>query len=322
MRWSFLVLLAALSWLTPAQAHESRPAILKATEITEGVFDIVWTEPVVSGLTPDLAPIFPDVCGSSEPVSQLAAGARITRFQVDCSLRSGWFEIGGLTRTLIDVVVQIKYLDGEQSSALLRPGRTGFDLSARANLSVFEYFAIGIEHIWFGPDHLLFVFGLVLLVPYRRLFVVITAFTVSHSLTLGAAALDFVTVPGRPVEILIAMSIALLAVEVVQKLNGAPPSLARRYPWIISFVIGLIHGLGFAGALADIGLPKGAEIGALALFNIGVEAGQIAFVIALLLVFWGLNKVIETRMALLARVGAYFIGAVGMFWTIERVFAY
>ena len=237
-------------------------------------------------------------------------------------MQTGRIEIVGLDLTLTDTFVRIRYLDGRKNSALLRPARLYLDLESSETLSLLTYFPIGVEHIWFGPDHLLFVFGLVLLVPYRRLIGVITAFTVAHSLTLGAAALGFVSVPGRPVEILIAMSIALLAVEVVQKLEGAPPSLALRFPWAISFAIGLIHGLGFAGALADIGLPKGEEIWSLALFNIGVEAGQIAFVLALLGVFYILDQLIRDRLNLLARLGAYFIGAIGVFWTLERVFAY
>lgn len=319
----FLLFIATLFAVLPsAEAHEVRPAYLEATEIAEGQFDVVWREPVIAGRTLALDPVFPEVCVQSAPQISVENASQVTRFQVECDLRAGRIDIEGLAFTLTDVFLRVRYIDGETTSALLRPGAPGVDLSEGAALSLWAYFPIGVEHIWFGPDHLLFVFGLVLLVPYRRLLWVITAFTIAHSLTLGLAALQLVTVPGRPVEILIAMSIALLAVEVVRKLQGEEPSLALRYPWAISFAIGLVHGLGFAGALADIGLPKGAESGALALFNLGVEAGQVVFVFVLLGLFWCISKVAKAALPYLGRLSAYFIGSVGVFWTLERVLAY
>lgn len=321
MRSLFLVLFGWL-FILSAQAHEVRPAFLEATEVTEGRFSVVWKEPVISGRTLALSPVFPGICAEGKRAINLVGTSQVSQFVLECSLRSGRIEIEGLEFTLTDVFVRVTYLDGSETSSLLRPAQAGLDLGTGETLSVLTYFPIGVDHIWFGPDHLLFVFGLVLLVPYRRLIGVITAFTVAHSLTLGAAALGVVSVPGRPVEILIAMSIALLAIEVIQKLKGGAPSLALRYPWAISFAIGLIHGLGFAGALADIGLPKGDEIWSLALFNIGVEAGQVAFVGALLVLFWGLDKLVKNRLELLTRIGAYTIGSIGIFWTLERVFTY
>jgi hydrogenase/urease accessory protein HupE len=181
----------------------------------------------------------------------------------------------------------------------------------------------GIQHILFGFDHLLFVLALVLIVPSRRmLFWTITAFTAAHSITLSLATLGVVRIPGPPVEASIALSILLLACEIVRSERGAA-SLTARWPWVVAFSFGLLHGFGFAGALTEIGLPQGDIPLALFSFNVGVELGQLAF-IAVVLAFmeaarWLGVSISVGRQARLAT--TYAIGILAGVWLIERVTA-
>ena len=182
---------------------------------------------------------------------------------------------------------------------------------------IFTYTALGIEHILLGIDHLLFVLALLMIVPnLRTLVFMITAFTVAHSLTLGLATLGFVNVPPAPVEAVIALSILFVAVEIVHWRQGRE-GITRRKPWIVSFLFGLLHGFGFAGALADIGLPEHAIPLALLFFNVGVELGQLAFVAAVLMLWALLRRVRLPEWAW--RVPTYSIGALAAFWTIDRI---
>ena len=190
--------------------------------------------------------------------------------------------IKGLSATSTDVLVRIETLGGTMQTERLSPTRTTFVVQATPDASevAATYLRLGIEHILFGFDHLLFVLALVILVRgWRRVVATVTAFTVAHSLTLAAATLGLVSVPGPPIEAAIALSIVLVAVEIVNARRGTP-SLAARWPWLVAFCFGLLHGFGFAGALAEIGLPHHAIPIALLFFNLGVEIGQLAFVAA------------------------------------------
>ena len=178
---------------------------------------------------------------------------------------------------------------------------------------------LGIEHIWGGVDHLLFVLALLLIVKgLRRVILTITAFTVAHSITLAAATLGYVHVPGAPVEAAIALSIVFVAAEIVHGLQGRP-GLTARAPWIVAFTFGLLHGFGFAGALAEVGLPQHAIPVALLFFNVGVELGQLLFVGAVALVVRALGEARMTWPRWSEAVPAYAIGTVAMFWVIQRV---
>jgi hydrogenase/urease accessory protein HupE len=215
----------------------------------------------------------------------------------------------------------------------LAPTRTSFVVQATPSAGdvAVTYLRLGVEHILFGFDHLLFVLALTILVRgWRRVALTVTAFTVAHSLTLAAATLGFVSVPGPPIEAAIALSIVLVAVEVVNARRGTP-SLAARWPWLIAFCFGLLHGFGFAGALAEVGLPHHAIPIALLFFNVGVEFGQLAFVAAVLTVGGIFRRSIAFRFepALAQRtvnrldvMAAYAIGAVAAFWLIERTSAF
>lgn len=315
-----LLVVFAAAWMTlvgPAEAHEVRPAYLELTETSEAEFAVTWKQPVRDGRRLRIDPVFPTDCAASEPVVAIVGGALVSRWTIECALDTGEIRIAGLNRTLTDALVRIDRLDGEDVSTVLRPAAPALDLAGPGGTATGAYLQIGIDHILQGIDHLLFVVGMVLLVRLRQLFLTITAFTIAHSITLAASALAGLSLPGTPVEIAIALSISLLALEAIYRMRGRE-TLGARWPWLIAFGFGLIHGFGFAGALADIGLPKGAELTALLLFNVGVEIGQIAVVIGLLALAWALNQLSERVTTPLRVTAAYIIGVAGMFWAMER----
>lgn len=316
-----LMAVGCVLWLSASvSAHEIRPAYLEITETAEHQHDVVWKQPVADGQRLRIDPIFPEACEAGPERVSTAAGALLRRWSIACDLSEETIGIEGLDRTLTDVFVRITDIYGETRSAVLRPASPTLDLSGPTAAATAAYFQIGVEHIWFGWDHLLFVLGILLLVERRQLFSTVTAFTVAHSITLGMSALGGVSLPGPPVEIIIALSIALLGLEALYKQRGRA-TLAARRPWLIAGLFGLIHGFGFAGALAEIGLPKQSEVLALFLFNVGVEAGQLAIIAAVLALFWSLSKIrlTDDSRAYVARfVGAYILGIIGMYWAIER----
>lgn len=315
---------AVLIWVfsAQAQAHEVRPAYLSATEVEAATFDIRWKQPILSGKRLRITPEFPQGCAETKPQRRIIGSDSLTEIrQIKCALTAGTIEFSGLESTLTDIFVQIDYIDAEPKSGLVRPDNPRLDLSGAAQSPAADYLRIGIDHVAFGWDHLLFIIGLTLLVSRRQIIGVATTFTLAHSLTLLVTAMGWVSLPSRPVEILIAASIVLIAVEVMRKRAGKS-SLALRRPWIIAAIIGLIHGLGFAGALADIGLPKGQELWALLLFNIGVEIGQVAVIVLTLLVLWALHKNSRRAKNAARLITAYGIGAMGAFWMIGRLAQY
>jgi hydrogenase/urease accessory protein HupE len=183
------------------------------------------------------------------------------------------------------------------------------------------YVSIGIGHILLGFDHLLFVLALVMIVKStRRLLVTVTAFTVAHSITLSLATLGVLHGPGPPVEASIALSIVFVASEIIHQRQGRE-GLTARSPWVVAFAFGLLHGLGFAGALAEVGLPENSIPLALLFFNIGVEVGQVLFIVAVLATYRLLAKLLAGRfdLARLTPVPAYAIGALASYWLFERV---
>ncbi|QYU68377.1 HupE/UreJ family protein [Leptolyngbya sp. 15MV] len=181
------------------------------------------------------------------------------------------------------------------------------------------YFALGVEHILEGWDHLLFVIALVLLLRrWRPAVIAATAFTLAHSITLAGASLGFLSMPSRPVEVMIALSIVFLAVEIVKR-DPARPSLAMRLPWVVAFLFGLLHGFGFAGALASIGLPEGAIVPALVAFNLGVEAGQLLVVAVTLAVVALATRLGRAKVEQGMKLAAYAVGITGAYWLVERL---
>jgi hypothetical protein len=281
-----------------------------------------------------LVPQLPDHCRETSARDwQALAGATVERWTVDCGpsgIESADLTIVGLELTLTDVLLHVEWLDGSRLSTMLRPEsssvRPARGGEGTASVPVADFLRLGVEHILGGIDHLLFVLCLVLLVDgAKRLLATITAFTLAHSVTLALATLGLVTVPSAPVEASIALSIVLLAVELVRRYRGEEEGLTVRRPWLVSFLFGLLHGLGFAGALSEVGLPAGDIPLALFLFNAGVELGQIAFVAVVLGLLAAGRWLIQRGTATLPRwtplVPAYAIGCVAAAWLLERVSA-
>lgn len=319
----FLALAALLPALLPATAvaHEVRPAFLEIVERTPGHFDITWKQPVLADRRLAIDAGLPPDCGPDGSVRREATGdALIERWSVTCALRSGTVTIHGLSATLTDALVRITYLNGDVRSALLRPAAPALDL-AGASQQVAGYFLLGIEHLLFGLDHILFVVGLVLFIrdPWA-LIKTVTAFTVAHSITLALSILDVVTLQPGPVEAVIALSILFLARELMMP-EARRSGLTRSAPWIMAFAFGLLHGFGFAGALADIGLPRDQLAMSLLLFNLGIEAGQLLIIAALLTFLWLADRVLAAPLPLLERAFTLAMGCAAGYWTVDRIAA-
>jgi len=302
-------------------AHEVRPAFLSLTETSPSEFSVIWKQPVLDGKRLKIKPTFPKGCTQTAPIAD-RKGATITeRSVLNCALTKGEIELVGLERTLTDVFAEINYLSFETRTALVKPSNPRIPLGGQASSAAKHYLWIGVEHIIYGWDHLLFVIGLTLLVARRQILGVATAFTLAHSITLGLAAFGLLTIPIRPVEILIAASIVLLGIEIIRKHRGHK-SLATERPYLISFTIGLIHGCGFASALSEIGLPKGTELLALLLFNVGVELGQFAMIGLIIVALIVIAKFGKKALRKTETVLAYGLASIAMFWVIQRMSDY
>jgi hydrogenase/urease accessory protein HupE len=320
-----LILFAALgSCSLVGNAHEVRPAYLELKQTAPDTFDMLWKVPARGdNLRLGLYVRIPDsaeVIGETRGVFQRDAYIERCAIREPSALVDSTIGIDGLRHTLTDVLVRIERLDGTTQVARLTPEAP--TLTVQASPSQWQvawtYLVLGVEHILLGIDHLLFVLALVLLVKgWKRVVGTITSFTIAHSITLAAATLGFVNVPGPPVEASIALSIVFVAAEIIRSRNGKP-GLTERAPWLIAFTFGLLHGLGFAGALNEVGLPSHAIPLALLFFNLGVELGQLAFVAAILLVLLVVKRVRLPFPAWGWRLAPYGIGTVAMFWVIER----
>jgi len=310
-----------------AGAHEVRPGYLEIQQTAAETYDVLWKVPGKGELRLGIYARMPENCEALRPPStRTVGGAYLDRWTVVCpgGLTGETITIDGLASTLTDVLVRLERLDGTTQVELLAPKAPSFVVEAAQGwLGIAgTYLRLGVEHILKGIDHLLFVLALLILVEgRRRLIGTVTAFTVAHSLTLAAATLGFVHVPQQPVEAVIALSIVFVAGEIAHgyQSQGGRPGLAQRWPWIVAFIFGLLHGFGFAGALTEIGLPEQAIPLALLFFNVGVEVGQLLFIAAMLLLLALGKRASIPQPAWAWRVPAYGIGALAMFWTIERV---
>ncbi len=319
-------LLALSAWgARSAPAHEMRPAFLQITETGPEVYDVVWKVPARDGdrrLSLHVR-FAEDVETRTKPVGGMVGGAHVQRWQVGRpgGLAGSELHIDGLAATYTDTLVRVQLRDTGEQTALLKPERPSLTIAERpSGWSVaWTYFALGVEHILLGIDHLLFVFALLLLVRGSWMLVkTITAFTLAHSVTLALATLGVVHIPGPPVEAVIALSIVFVAAETLHA-QGGRPGLTARWPWVVAFTFGLLHGFGFAGALGEIGLPGPAIPLALLTFNLGVEAGQLLFVAAVLAASALLRKIPVGVPPWWRRVPPYAIGGIAAFWTVERV---
>jgi hydrogenase/urease accessory protein HupE len=322
-----LCLAVSLALVAPAAADEFRPAYLEVKQTGAESFDVLWKVPALDEATTlKVKPVFP--AGTEEITprrTSFASGAAVLRWsiRVPGGLDGKAIEFTELTRTRLDVLTRFERLDGTAQLQRILPVAPMFTVQPSPGSweVALTYTKIGIEHILMGVDHLLFVLALVMIVRGRRmLLVTITAFTVAHSITLALATLGVIRVPGPPVEAIIALSIVFVAAEILARERGRD-DIAIRRPWIVAFAFGLLHGLGFAGALAEVGLPPSSIPLGLLFFNVGVEIGQLIFVAAVLAVAYAVRTlaggVIDRRFAVIAP--AYLIGGVASYWVFERV---
>lgn len=336
--WAFLIVIFALTLATIGivQAHEVRPGYLQIRQVDASTYDLLWKIPAKGDRRLGLYVRLPGYCRNSEATSSFAGGAYIERWRAVCDggLEDGTIAIDGLAATRTDVLARVEHSNGRTQTVRLTPSQPEFKVMGTAGPAavVRTYFKLGVEHILLGFDHLLFVLALLFLVAgWRRLVATITAFTMAHSLTLAAATFGWVQVPQAPVEAVIALSIMFVAVEILHHQKGKA-GIATRKPWIVAFIFGLLHGLGFAGALREVGLPDDAIPLALAFFNVGVEAGQLLFVATVFLLFQLFGQLMNRHGAIaehpslpgaaVSRPASYVIGTLAAFWLIERTYGF
>ncbi|MBO9446306.1 HupE/UreJ family protein [Ruegeria sp. R14_0] len=326
-----LCLPLALWLLLAAQtshAHALDPGYLDLRQLATNTWQVLWRKPDVNGQPMDIDAVLPSQCSEPRgPEPRSDGSAWIATWVVDCTggLASQIITIEGLERQRNDVLLRVQPLSSSPATFRFTPDAPSLTIPERPTTwSVLgSYFQLGFEHILEGWDHLLFVFALFVLVrdPWR-LVGAVTAFTVAHSITLALATLGVLHVPGPPVEAVIALSIVFLALEILNHKDGTL-RLSEKYPWIVCFCFGLLHGLGFAGALAEIGVPSDDLFAALLAFNLGVEAGQLLFIGALSAVILAWRFVLPTVSKAIAPavipVTGYAIGCVSMYWLVERV---
>ena len=301
-----------------AIAHEIRPAYLQITEVGRGEasYHILWKQPVVQNRRLPIDPVFSDECELSDlSPPEVTSVAILYNWQTECDLSETSIHVTGLMVNHTDVLVRVETLDDEVENYVLRPSNPTLDLK-EGGAPALDYFIIGVDHLVFGIDHVLFVIGLFLFIQAPiALIKTITAFTVSHSITLALSVLGLVKLDQGPIELVIALSILFLARELVQE-ESKQSRLTLGRPWVMAFFFGLLHGLGFAGALADIGLPKDDLWLSLLLFNLGIEAGQIAVILVLAIVAWALSQINWKQY--FNTLAAWGMGSVAAFWTIDR----
>jgi hydrogenase/urease accessory protein HupE len=318
-----LAVLACLTGASATWAHPLDPSLLELRADGEGVFQVLWRTPLRrTGMLP-LEPVIPDHCRPlSAPEIRVAAATSTLRWRVDCGpagLIGSRIGVEGLDVRKTDALVRVERVDGSSIQAVVRAAQPYLTVPRSSSLLAVggSYLRLGFEHILTGLDHLAFVLALVLLSAGRRqLLWTITAFTLGHSVTLSLAALGLVHVPQAPAEALIAVSIFVVAVELTRKRDA---SWLRRSPWAMAVVFGLLHGLGFAGALTEVGLPAGEIPLALFSFNVGIELGQLFFVVLVLIVRPALSAATGRLTPAAAKVPAYAIGSLAAFWVLQRV---
>lgn len=329
-RWLLSLLLliaAALIPQTPAWADDFRPAYLQLSAENAETYDVLWKVPAIDeDRILKVRPKFPPgTVVLTPPLSSYAEGVAVQRWRIAVAggLEGKAIGFPGLSETRTDVLARLTRFDGSVQLERILAIDPAFVVEASPGPFevVQTYTVLGIEHILTGFDHLCFVLALMLLVRgYRRLIWTVTAFTFAHSLTLALATLEVVRVSGPPVEATIALSIMFVASEIIQAQRGRE-GLAARQPWLVAFAFGLLHGLGFAGALAEVGLPQNNIPLALLFFNIGVEIGQLSFIVAVLAVARLARLIVAGRIQprRLVPVPAYLIGGVASYWAIDRI---
>lgn len=326
-----LLAVSLLSFASLAGAHDSRPNFVEIIETAPNVFSVQWKIPAT---VPDAAlPTIrmPESCTTDARLAvQQAGGAYQGRLVYACPGGLSGQTVGlefPVINPSLSSLFQVRLANGEQYVKILRPEEDSWTVpDAEKKLAVAgQYTLLGIEHIWIGIDHLLFVTCLLLIArTARKVLVTITGFTLAHSVTLFLSALDLIRIPTPPVEAAIALSVVFLAWEIAK---NDKTQLTFRYPVAVSASFGLLHGFGFAAVLRDIGLPQTALPTALLFFNVGVEIGQILFLLTLVALFFAarplLKRLISAQDELhwdwLTTPASYVIGSIASYWLIERI---
>jgi hydrogenase/urease accessory protein HupE len=321
-----IVAAIALTLLAPSFcfSHALAPAFLNLTLGDDGTVAVEWTTAAVVVVGADFAPVFPDACRAmDEQQPELDLDRVITRWTLDCGsggLIGKSIAVRGLATAYTEVVVRIELPDSTVHHDVLRADASALTVPESASWRdhLGSYSRLGVEHILSGPDHLLFVFGLLLLVhSFSTLIRTVTAFTVGHSLTLSAAALGFIPLWSAPVELGIALSIFALAVELARE-PRAGGTLMQRRPWMVAGLFGLLHGAGFAGALREVGLPPSDIPLALLGFNVGIEIGQLLFIGAVLSARRVFAPLQQRLPEWTGWAPVYLLGCLSVFWCLER----
>ena len=317
-----LALLTALAAL-PARADELRPGYLEFTQQDAQTWKLVWKAPVLGGLATRTRPAFPDFCTQSPPQARVEGLVLVAESRLTCSKDLAGSQVGlsGMDAAFTDALLRIAPLNRPVQAARLTQDQAMVEVATVPDRweVARSYFVLGVEHILEGYDHLLFVVALVLLIRAPgRVVKAATAFTLAHSITLVGSTLGLVGLAQAPVEALIALSIVFLAVEIVKR-DPERPNLAERAPWVVAFLFGLIHGFGFAGALREIGLPESDVPTALLTFNLGVEAGQLVIIGAVLAAIALLRRFAPSALRPAVLSTTYAIGIISSFWFIERI---
>jgi len=327
--WSVALAIACTAGVAlQVQAHSLSPSLLELQEdqAASATVHVRFKQPKIRVLGSNLLPVLPDSCYADGDRSSAEEGTGIVlSWTVRCpaGLVGARIAVQGIEQSKSSVLLRISLADGRPIRQILTSADPGFVVPERESaLGVFQsYVRLGVAHILTGFDHLAFVFGLFVLVGWgRRLYWTVTAFTIGHSVTLALATLGVVSLPSAPIEAGIALSIFVVAVELGRP-PDAPPNLMQRLPWLMAGAFGLLHGLGFAGALTEAGLPQDSIPLALFSFNVGVELGQLAFLASVATLLAGLRAVVPRRLASLRfeEVAAYGIGSLAAYWCLERL---
>jgi len=327
IRYALAVLAALIivfGVFTALQAHESQPGTLELRQVAKDRYEVSWRAPIYYGRPHparlELPEHWKDVV---EPTVRMLSDSQVFRRVVtvgDRGVEGSIIRFPGLEGTITDVFVRLNRLDGTTMTAVVRPSKTYAQLRGERTwyVTAGEYIGLGFHHILQGVDHLLFVLGLMLIVKGRMtLLKTITAFTLAHSITLAIATLGYASAPLPPLNAAIALSILFLGPEIVRSWRGET-SLTIRYPWVVAFLFGLLHGFGFASGLSTTGMPRAELPPALLFFNVGVELGQLVFVFTALALVRSF-KILEVRWPrLVEALPGYAVGSLGAYWTIQR----
>ena len=297
--------------VSPVFSHEFSPAHLIIEEDTDFKYEVTWMYPIRN-----LGPVnltLPKDCQSNSLESFQESKYLSEKISLQCSdsIKGKDIFIKGLS-ILNDALVTIKFLDGDRYEGLVSVKDSKLTIPQELQVFPTGYFMLGVEHLIGGPDHLLFVFGLLFIVfGWQNLIKTITAFTLAHSITLGLSVLEIVSLPSATIEALIALTIIYLALEIKDEKNN------KSTPWLMAFGFGLLHGFGFAGALSEIGIANEQLLLSLLFFNVGIEIGQLIMIPLFLISIWLLQK-IKFNFSV-TKLSSYAIGGMGSFWLIERV---